>query len=358
MPGQTAVEERAPRQLARPLQILALVLVSAVVGALAGRMFAPAPPPAAQTPARPIVQIVRQQPGVASLADLIDRLCPSAAVIVPSGTTPVGLSPSSATSGDPQTGQPAVAVSADGWLLTPSGFSQGAKLDILFGDGRRSPVSEVRSDAVSGLALVKTDAQLSPIPFEDQTAARVGDSGFALGTLAGSGCSAQAAMIGSDFLADGGGASSYLRLQPGFGDWPDGTPFLTADGHIIGISTGGVAGALIPAPVVALVVDELIRNRPSPTTQFGFRAVDFSQALSARLGDFRSRGAGVTLVQSKSAADRAGLRAGDIVVAVDGSPVSSASELGRALDGSAGPVTLDIRRTNVQLQLRLRQPRT
>jgi hypothetical protein len=59
---------------------------------------------------RPIVQIIRQQPGLPDLADLIDRLCPSVAIIVPHGSDipPDATAPFA----------PASEYSADGWLVT------------------------------------------------------------------------------------------------------------------------------------------------------------------------------------------------------------------------------------------------
>jgi serine protease DegQ len=179
----------------------------------------------------------------------------------------------------------------------------------------------------------------------------VGDFGLALQAPSGNGCSADIAMIGSDFLADGGGPVSYVRLQTGAAPLPAGTAFVAGDGRVIGIATtnSSAAGALIPSPIAATIVDELIRNSPSPTVAFGFRATDFTAGLSARVGDTRSRGAGVALVQPKSAAARAGLQAGDVIVAVDGSPVSSASELGRALDAAQDSASLDIARADQRL---------
>ncbi|HEX5258079.1 MAG TPA: PDZ domain-containing protein, partial [Sphingomicrobium sp.] len=70
-----------------------------------------------------------------------------------------------------------------------------------------------------------------------------------------------------------------------------------------------------------------------------------------RLSASRSSGTAVSLVQAKTPAARAGLQAGDIVVAVDGSPVASASELGRALDGAGKSVSMDIARGDQRLTL-------
>ncbi|HEX3424134.1 MAG TPA: S1C family serine protease [Sphingomicrobium sp.] len=323
--------------------IIAAVLVAGIAGGYLARAFAPAGQPEQQSPdrRRPIIQIVRQQPGLQSLADVIASLCPSVAAIAPAGAS------GSATGG--------FAISQDGWLIASTAALPTGNLEAHFGAGPAVTVSEMRSDPVSGLSILKTSATgLTPVPLSDQSFPRVGDFGFAIGNPAGTGCSAQAAMVESDFLADGGGASAYIRLQPMGPDLPEGAPFISAAGQVIGIvGASGPPDSVIPADVVAEIVDELLRGSLSPTTGFGFRAEDFDQTLASRLSASRSSGTAVSLVQPKTPAARAGLEAGDIIVAVNGAPVASASELGRALDGTGKSASVDVARGDDRLTLTL-----
>lgn len=326
---------------------LLLIVVAVVVAALAGgylaRAFAPTGQPQEQSPdrRRPIIQIVRQQPGFASLADVIASLCPSVAAIVPAGAT------GSATGG--------LAISQDGWIIASSAALPTGNIEAHFGAGPAVTVSETRSDPVSGLSILKTSATgLTPVPLSDQNFPRVGDFGFAIGNPAAAGCSAQAAMVESDFVADGSATSSYIRLQPMGLDLPAGAPFISAGGQLIGIvGVSGPPNSVIPSDVVANIVDELVRGTLSPTTGFGFRAEDFDQSLASRLSSSRSTGTAVSLVQPKTPAARVGLEAGDIIVAVNGAPVASASELGRALDGAGKTASVDIARGDERLTLTL-----
>ena len=194
------------------------------------------------------------------------------------------------------------------------------------------------------------NAPAAPLPFSDEAFPRVGQFGFALATPAGSGCSAASSMIGSDFLTDGGSPAGYVRLLPPPDGWSAGMPLLATDGRVLGIGTDEPDGGVIPAPIASVILDELIRNSLSPSTSFGFRAIDYAAPFATRLGDVRS-GAGVALVQPKSTAAKAGLEAGDIVTAVNDTPVSSASELNRALDAQSGKATLTIQRRSQQLTL-------
>jgi S1-C subfamily serine protease len=319
------------------LLVVSAVLVAAIVGGYAARSFTATGQPKeqqAEQGRRPIIQIVRQQPGLPSLADAIATLCPSVAAIAPAGAT------GAATGG--------VAISADGWVIAAAATLPSGIVQVRFGAGDAVAASETRSDPVSGLAILKTAAtNLTPVRLADQAFPRVGDFGFAVGNPAGDGCSAQPAMVASDFVTDGGALSAYIRLQPMGPDLPPGSPFISGDGQVIGIvAATSPANSVIPGDVVADIADELLRGSLSPTTSFGFRAEDFDRALSTRLSDSRSTGTAVALVQPKTPAATAGLQAGDIVVAVNGSPVASASELGRALDGAGKTASMDVARAD------------
>jgi serine protease Do len=348
-------------------RLIAFAAVVAVVAAVGGAfisrsVFAPVQNGSGQAqPRRSIVQIVRPQAGLPSLADTINRLCPSMAEIVPTGATPAPAAPPAQTgrrsrskSPPPVSEAPAFAISADGWLVTSNPLPPAGQYDAVFGDGTRVAITEVRTDPISGLSVAKADTTtLAPVTVEDQVFPQVGDFGLAVEAPSGNGCSAEVAMVGSDFLADGGGPVSYVRLQSGAPPLPSGTAFVSEDGRVIGIATtdSNAAGALIPSPIAATIVDELIRNSASPSIAFGFRATDFTPGLSARLGDTRSRGTGVAMVGPKSSAAKAGLQAGDVIVAVDDSPISSASELGRALDADDKTASLTIVRGSQRLTL-------
>lgn len=328
------------------LPMALIALGAAFAGGLISRAVMPSSSPTTRQPPRPIVQIVRPQAGLPDLSDLIARQCPSIATIVPQGANL-----------PPQSGAPlptAFAISADGWLLTVGALSSDSPQDVLFSDGRRARIGEIRSDPVSGLTIFKVDQlAVQPLALNDQNFPRVGQFGFALLSPAANGCSASAGMISSDFLADGGGPLSYVRVSPRPDTWNAGMPFFGTDGRVVGISANDSDSSIIPAPLAALVVDELIRNSPAASTKFGFRAVDFAPPLSTRLGSVRSE-AGVAFVEAHSPAASA-LKAGDIVTGVNDEPVSSASELNRALDALTGPATLTIIRGSQQLTLTVKQ---
>lgn len=326
-----------------------VVLIAAIGGVYVERGLGPngqdrsGPATQDQPQRRPIIQIVRQQAGLPSVADTIASVCPSIAAIAPAGA-----------SGPVATG---FAVSADGWVLAATASLPAGNLEVHFGSGPAVGVSEIREDPVSGLSLLHSEATgLRPVRLSDQGFPNVGDFAVAILDPAAQGCSAQAAMIASDFLVDGGGPAAYVRLQPMGADLPAGVPIISGDGQVLGVvAAGAPVNSAIAAEVVSDVANELLRGTLSPMTKFGFRAKDFDAAFAARLSNSRSVGTAVALVEPKSPAAKAGLQAGDIVVAVNGSPVASASELGRALDGAGTSASVDIARGDKRLTLTIAQ---
>lgn len=321
--------------------VVGVMLVASIGGAIAIRLLASAQPSQSQSqPARPMVQIVRQQSGLPDLSDMIDRLCPSVAAFGPAAaetnpSNPIGKAAA------------AFGISTDGWLLTSAPIKQDR---AIFGDGHSAQLSDMRTDPVSGLTIARAEgATFQPLAFVDQPFPRVGEFGVALSAPAGNGCTAASAMIASDFLADGRGLIGYVRVQPIASGWTNGAPFLGSDGRVIGIAVDS-NGTLLPGPLAASIVDELIRNNLSPSTSFGFRVMDFAPPISTRLGSTRSA-AGIALVQAKSAAARSGLEAGDVIIAVNDEPVSSASEVNRAVDAITASGTMAVIRGDRQLRI-------
>lgn len=331
----------------RNFVLICVVALAGLGGGLIGRALAPAGHQATSAEARrPIIQFVRQQPGLPTLADAVAALCPSIVGIEPAAVT---------TAGAQSAAIPGFAVSADGWVMAATASLPDGQLQAVFGPANAAAVSEVRSDPVSGLSILKTNATgLRPVPWSDQAFPRVGDFGFAIQNPQGAGCSAEAAMVASDFLTDGGAPAAYVRLDPMGADIIAGVPFISGTGQAVGMAaTAGPPNSIIPASVLADIEDELMRDSLSPTTEFGFRAADFPPTIAARLSDSRAIGTGIALVQPKSAAAHAGLRAGDIVVQVNGSPVASASELGRALDAAGKSASMDLVRGDQRLSVSL-----
>ncbi len=138
-------------------------------------------------------------------------------------------------------------------------------------------------------------------------------------------------------------------LNPG----NSGGPLVSSAGEVIGINTAIIAGAqnicfAVASNTAVFVLGEILRHGRVRRGSIGLGAgtTSLPRRVALRLGLAQSSGATVTAVEPKGPADEAGLLTGDIIVALDGKPVTGADDLVRLLDATTigRAVPLDILR--------------
>jgi len=334
--------------------VVVLIVVGVVTGAQLWRPVA--------TVERHVVAPIRRATNRASpsemLPDLVDAACP-AVVRIGLGVPPTSGTKPSALASRQLAG---IVVSPDGYIVT-SGRMLGGRdtLPVQFNDGRELDAKVVAIDPLSGLALVKVAGRnFATLQFADDDLPRTGDWGFGLTSPAGSGCAVQTGSIAQDFAASGETMRSSVSISPALTGNFEGVPFIGSDGRVLGLSafpdddSAGDLDVLVPGDVAARIVSEMLRSGAPPAAPFGIVAEDLGPVLAKRLGADRQHGAVVVMVKSGSPADTAGLRAGDVVLTAGQSPISGASELGRALDPDATSIDLEIVRRGEHQQLTLK----
>lgn len=351
------------------LRLFAAAMATFVIGLIGGTIGAGLWPATKQGAERhviePVIRVVRSAATTDSLADMVERSCP-AVVAIRTSVTDDPAKASGSKSGQATGGGPLLLagffVSPDGIVLTrDAGLPSEGTITVLLNDGRQIPATRAAADPVSGLTLLKVEGSgFAVLGFAGPDFPRVGEWGIALSSPNGTGCAAMPAMISSDFIADGGGLWSYVRVRPELADQPSGTPVLDSNGHVLGIGGMNIPGdkgfstsLLLPAGIASGITSELLRSSTLQQNGFGLEIGDVTPGLAARLGDARQRGAVISLVQVGSPADRAGLLAGDVVLAANGGPVASASELVRILDAGQDRIALQILRGAVKLDVDL-----
>jgi serine protease Do len=305
-----------------------------------------------------------------ALPNLIDGACPAVVAVKPAEPANAGTDPAAGRShhsgsrtkaaSTPPLPLAGFLISGDGYLVT-SGVNLPAhgEISVLLNDGRRLDATRAGFDALSGLALLKVEGSDFPVlDFADQKFPRTGEWGIALAAPNGSGCIADFGIISSDFVAERQGLRTYVRMRPRLETSMVGAPVLDVDGKVMGIAglgpdsaTSHDASALLPASTAGGIASQMLRNSAPPDNAFGIVADEIPAALAFRLGADRQRGAVVSLVAVGSPADKAGLKAGDVILAAAGSPVSGASEFARSLDSADDEVSLDILRGKQRLNI-------
>lgn len=246
-------------------------------------------------------------------------------------------------------------VTADGYILTAASAIADGPVEAVLSDGQVLPAAKVGSDPLSGLTLFKvTGSGFSTLPFSDDGYPRIGQTGLVVAPGRTGGCVARTVFVANDFINENRGLRSYVSLQEQLdANWA-GVPVLDLDGRVVGIAglnlqadQDGDTTQVLPGSIASHVAGQLVRDGTSPANRFGFEAEDLGPSLADRL-DSDPGGAVVSLVEQASAAGKAGLKAGDIIQSVDDQPVSSASELARALDARDAGLNVQIQRHGEQ----------
>jgi Do/DeqQ family serine protease len=260
-----------------------------------------------------------------------------------------------------------VIVSADGYIITNHHVIDGAEeIQIDLTDGRTVAAKLVGSDAPSDLAVLKI-AQTG-LPFltpGDSDKVRVGDVALAIGNPLNVGQTVTMGIISAKGRSTGLGSGAFedfLQTDAPINQGNSGGALVNTNGDLIGINSqilGGQSGGnigigfAIPSNMVKTVMDQLIKAGKVRRGQLGIvvRRVDSDMAES--LGMSETKGIIVNSVAPGSAAERAGLRQGDVIIALDGATVNEVNAFRNRI-ASLGPgaqVTLTILRDNRETKI-------
>jgi S1-C subfamily serine protease len=249
-----------------------------------------------------------------------------------------------------------VAIEPSGHLVTSAHVVEGATQGTAtFVDGAELQFHVVGRDPLSDLAVVRTTGgDPRPAPFGDAAKLKVGQLVVAIGNplgFAGTVTAGVVSALGRSLAARDGRASRLVEnvIQTDAALNPGNSGGALADfrGCVVGINTAvaGVGlGLAVPIDastrriLESLIVDGRVR-RAFLGIVGGARALP--EALAERLG--RRRGLEVVQLLDRSPATSAGLRVGDILVELDGSPIQGVGDLQRQLIGDAVGRRLDLR---------------
>lgn len=232
-----------------------------------------------------------------------------------------------------------VVVSEDGYVVTNNHVVRGAtELKVTFSDGRTLEAKTIGTDAKTDLAVLKVDAtSLTPATFGDSETAEVGEWVLAIGTPFELQHTVTAGIISAKGRA-GVGLTDYedfLQTDAAINPGNSGGPLVNLRGEVIGINTaiasrtGGNLGVgfAIPSNMVKTVMDAIVRDGRVHRGQLGAMIQDMNEDLARSFNFDSTEGVLVGDVVKDGAADKAGIRNGDIITRFDGKPMTSANQL-------------------------------
>jgi serine protease Do len=242
-----------------------------------------------------------------------------------------------------------VIVSKDGYILTNNHVVDGAddiKVDLT--DDRTVTAKIIGTDKASDLALIKVSASdLHPIAIGDSNAVKVGDVVLAVGNPMGIGQTVTMGIISAKGRSTGVGDGSYedfLQTDAPINHGNSGGALVNTKGELVGINSqilssndGNIGiGFAIPANMARHVMDELRTNGKVTRAQLGVTVQGITPEMADSLGLKQTTGAIVSSVSEGSAAERAGVKRGDVIEAFNGQPVHDMNSL-RNRVAEAGP---------------------
>lgn len=257
----------------------------------------------------------------------------------------------------------------DGVIVTNAHVvGEASSIKVLLANGRALPARVVGIDPMTDLAVLKVDAQhLRPVVFTRRPV-EVGELAIAIGSPMGPGF-ARTVTVGvvsgvDRWLGYGYAQRAFDLIQTDAAINPgnSGGPLVDAEGQVIGLNSVKVAapgfegmGFAIPATTVVQVADAILRHGHVVRPWLGIGVMGAETAR--RLGIPLQTGLLVEEVVAGGPGAQAGLRPGDVILAVDGHPVQELTDLYRQLErrraGEALTLTVERQGSRIRLQVEL-----
>jgi S1-C subfamily serine protease len=236
-------------------------------------------------------------------------------------------------------------ITPDGYALTNNHVIQGAgAIEVLFADGSTAPADLVGGDADTDTALVRVHGgQLTPVALGDSDSLRAGQLVVAMGNPFGLQATVTAGVVSAlrrTLRATTGRLiEDIIQTDAALNPGNSGGALLDSKGRVIGVNTAIIAGAnatgfAIPINTVKRVIPDLMREGRVVRGYLGLagQTVPFPKAAAARFGIALPAGIQIVQIVPGGPAEKAGLRAGDVILSVDGKDAPSVDSIHRILD--------------------------
>lgn len=243
-----------------------------------------------------------------------------------------------------------------GYVLTNNHVVDNAdKITVTLNDGREFSAKIVGKDEQSDVALVQLDKpkNLTEVKIADSDKLKVGDFTVAIGNPFGLGQTVTSGIVsalGRSTGSDGSSYENYIQTDAAVNRGNSGGPLINLKGELIGINTaiispsGGNAGIAfaIPSNMASNLVEQIVEFGEVRRGLLGIKGSELNADLAKAFNVDAQQGAFISEVLNDSAAEKAGLKAGDVIVAMNNQKITSFAELRAkiATSGAGKKITL------------------
>ncbi|MFZ2949378.1 MAG: Do family serine endopeptidase [Desulfuromonadaceae bacterium] len=242
-------------------------------------------------------------------------------------------------------------ISPDGYILTNNHVVNGAdEVMVKLSDGREVKGEIKGLDEKVDLALIKI-SEKERLPFAelgDSDNLEVGEWVMAIGNPFGLSHTVTAGIISAKGRVIGSGPyDDFIQTDASINPGNSGGPLFNAEGRVIGINTASIAGGgggigfAIPISIAKSIVSQLRESGKVTRGYLGVRFQPLTADLAKSFGLESDKGALIASVEKDTPAEKAGLKAGDVIVEYDGKQITEGNELPRYV--AATPVDKKVR---------------
>ena len=231
-------------------------------------------------------------------------------------------------------------IDSNGLVVTNNHVVEGASsVTVTLEDGRTFAAQAVYSDAFSDLAVIKIDAQNLPAAkLGDSSSLRMGDWVVAIGNSLGMGISATKGIVSATGVSvtesTGNTLYNLIQTDAAINAGNSGGPLVNLAGEVIGVNSVKISDVGVEGMGYAISIEEahpilqqLISDGHISRPDLGASIYTVDQSIASRYSLAVSQGALVTQVNKNGPADKAGLKAGDVITAIDATVVTTADGL-------------------------------
>ena len=229
-------------------------------------------------------------------------------------------------------------IDENGIVITNNHVIQGADdIVVRVDDDKEFKAKVIGADPLSDIAVLQLESKekFKPVKFGDSDEARIGDWVIAIGNPFGLGGTVTSGIISARNRSIGlTRYEDYIQTDASINQGNSGGPLFNMNGDVIGINTAilGRSGSIgigfaIPSNSAKQVIDQLIKFGETKRGWLGVRIQDVTKEIAdvENLGE--PRGALVASVAENSPSDKAGVKAGDIIIEFNGEKINEMKEL-------------------------------
>ena len=249
-----------------------------------------------------------------------------------------------------------VVVSPDGYIVTNNHVVEGATdVKVSFFNKEEYPAKVIGTDKYTDVAVLKIDKKgLTTLPFADSARAEVGDVVLAIGEPFGLG---QTVTMGIISAKGRGGLGierfeDFIQTDAAINRGNSGGALIDTKGELVGINTAILSGETggnqgigfaIPANMARNIMDQIMKKGKVTRGFMGILPQELTPEMAKAFGMPNAHGVAVAQVTPNSPAEKAGMKVGDVITAINGNPVEDVNSFRLAVAGFAPGTTVHLK---------------